>query len=108
MTEKKRPGGDIRRERETKKKQREHLREKLSNQGHIQHINQILSDMMSVEQIEAIQLQKNKVIIDTKLALIKKFLPDLKQVEITGADGDDIKTDNTFTIEVIGATATDS
>lgn len=108
MTEKKRPGGDIRRPREARKKQREDLREKLSTQGHITHINGILDDMMAVEQIEALQLQKNKLIIDTKLALIKKFLPDLKQVEITGENGGDIKTDNTFTIEVIGATASDT
>ncbi len=108
MTEKKRPGGDIRRPREVQKKQRADLRQKLSSQSHISHINKILDNMMEAAQIDAIELQKNKLIIDTKLALIKKFLPDLKQVEITGEVGGDIKTDNKFTIEVIGATPTDT
>jgi len=33
--------------------------------------------------------------------LLRKTLPDLKQVEVTGEDGGAIKTDNKFTIEIV-------
>ena len=63
----------------------EALRKQLANQGHIQHIIEILDELRepSVE-ITSLELQKNKLIIDTKLSLIKKYLPDVKQVEISG------------------------
>jgi hypothetical protein len=85
------------------------IRAKLATGGHIQHVETILTELMDKEvQIDSLGLQRRKLAIDTKLALIKKFLPDLKSVEITGADGGDIKTSNKFTVEVIGAESSDS
>lgn len=86
----------------------DYLREMLASRGHLQHIDTILEELMGDKQIDALELQRKKVVIDTKLALIKKFLPDLKAIEITGAEGGDIKTSNKFTIEVIDAEASDT
>ena len=80
------------------------IRAKLATGGHIQHVETILTELMDKDvQIDSLGLQRRKLAIDTKLALIKKFLPDLKSVEITGADGGDIKTSNKFTVEVVSA-----
>lgn len=59
------------------------LREQLAAQGHVQHVVDLLNKLTEREdEIPALELQKNKLIIDTKLALIKKYLPDTKQVEL--------------------------
>jgi hypothetical protein len=85
------------------------VREKLAMGGHVQHIETILGELMDSElKIDQLGLQRRKLTIDTKLALIKKYIPDLKAVEITGADGGDITTSNKFTVEVIGAESSDS
>lgn len=82
----------IRKPQVAKRIQQDELRERMSNQEHIRHIDVILDEMMATDDMSSTQIQKNKVIIDTKLALIKKYLPDLRQVEITGADGGPVKT----------------
>ena len=88
---------------------KENLRELLSNQKHIEHVDKILNELMDdTVQVDSLGLQRRKLIIDTKLALMKKYIPDLKSVEITGADGGDIETSNKFTIEVVGAASADT
>jgi hypothetical protein len=59
------------------------LREQLAAQGHVQHVVDILTELSEqADEITSLELQKKKLIIDTKLSLIKKYLPDTKQVEL--------------------------
>ena len=83
------------------------MREQLAAQGHVQHVVKLLDDLegLTGDGLNALELQKTKLIIDTKLALIKKYLPDPKQIELTGDDGEDIKIQNKMLIEVVRATA---
>ena len=62
------------------------LREQLAAQGHVQHVVDLLKKVegLTGDELNALELQKNKLVIDTKLALIKKYLPDPKQVELSG------------------------
>ena len=87
----------------------EALREQLSQQGHAQHIIEILDEMREPGvEITSLELQKNKLIIDTKLALMKKYLPDVKQVEITGDPDNPVSVDSKWTIEVVSAESKDT
>ena len=63
----------------------EALREQLSNQGHVQHIVEMLKEIQDLQRdLDSNDLARYKVAIDTKLKLIGKYLPDLKSVEHTG------------------------
>jgi hypothetical protein len=42
--------------------------------------------------MESVEVQRLKAATDTRLALIKKYLPDIKQTELVGEEGADIKT----------------
>ena len=59
------------------------LRDQLSNQGHVQHVVDIVKEVNdpSIE-YDQLMLQRKKLVIDTKLKLINKYLPDVKQQEI--------------------------
>jgi hypothetical protein len=68
-----------------RKIRQEALREQIANQKHEQHIFEILEELREPGvEISSLELQKKKLIIDTKLALLKKYIPDVKQVEISG------------------------
>ena len=72
-----------------KKVRQEALRDQLANGKHVEHVIDLVNKLQEpAEDFSALDLQRNKLIIDTKLALIKKYLPDVKQVEMTGIDGD--------------------
>lgn len=60
------------------------LRDQLSAQGHVQHVVDIL-DKVNDDSIEmdSLTLQRKKLVIDTKLKLIGKYLPDVKVEEFT-------------------------
>ena len=63
----------------------EALREQLSNQGHVQHVVEMLNEIKDLQRdLDSNDLARYKVAIDTKLKLIGKYLPDLKSVEHTG------------------------
>ncbi len=63
----------------------EALREQLSNQGHVQHVVEMLNEIQDLQRdLDSNDLARYKVAIDTKLKLIGKYLPDLKSVEHTG------------------------
>ena len=83
----------------------EALREQLAAQGHHQHVIEILEQTakLSGEELTSLELQKNKFIVDTKLALMKKYLPDVKQVELVGEAGEAIKTGSSFNFIPVGA-----
>ena len=83
----------------------EALREQLAAQGHHQHVIEILEQTaeLSGEELTSLELQKNKFIVDTKLALMKKYLHDVKQVELVGEAGEAIKTVSSFNFIPVGA-----
>ena len=87
-----------------KRIRQEALREQLASQGHVQHVVDMLTELAKPGvEYTSLELQKSKLIIDTKLALIKKYLPDPKQVELSGEDGGAIKTSSTFNFIPVGS-----
>lgn len=63
----------------------EALREQLEKQGHIQHVVDLLEKLSNEEsEVNSDMLQRYKLVIDTKIKLISKYLPDLKSTEIVG------------------------
>lgn len=69
----------------------EALREQLASQGHVQHVIELLGQIGNLDnELDALQLNRLKTVVDTKLALIKKYCPDLKAVEYTGDGGDEL------------------
>ena len=69
----------------------ESLRELLASQGHLQHVIDLCCKLAELDTIlEPSDINRLKIVIDTKLALIKKYLPDLKSTEITGDAGGSI------------------
>jgi hypothetical protein len=68
-----------------KRIRQEALREQLSQGKHVEHVIDMLKNLEEPPKgFKSLDLQRIKVIIDTKLALIKKYLPDPKQVELSG------------------------
>lgn len=66
-----------------RKVRQEALRDQLEAQGHVQHITDILDKVSNLSiELDHLAVQRLKVTIDTKLKLIGKYLPDLKQQEI--------------------------
>ena len=64
------------------------LRELLEKQGHLQHVIVLLDKIQKLEdELDAGELQRLKIVIDTKLKLMNKYIPDLKATEITGEAG---------------------
>ena len=67
----------------------EALRDQLSAQGHLQHVVDLLDKLMddSIE-YDKDALARVKLVLETKLKLINKYLPDPKQIELSGGDGE--------------------
>lgn len=82
----------------------EALRASLEAGGHIQHVINICDELTDLDSpLEVVEVQRLKVVIDTKLKLIGKYLPDTKSVELCNKDGETFKTDNKWTIEIVDA-----
>lgn len=81
----------------------EALREQLSAQGHIQHVIDICAELNELTKpLEAVEVNRKKIVIDTKLKLINKYCPDLKQTELTGPDGGPLQVaDVSFTFNPV-------
>lgn len=81
----------------------------LKNRGLIQQViesNEKLSDL----KIELTQLEVTRIksANDTRMSLVKKYLPDIKQTELVGEEGADIKTVTRVERVIVNATDTDS
>ena len=89
---------------ENKAIRQEALRESLAAGGHIQHVLEICKDLDDLTlEMDGVAVQRKRAVIDTKLKLIGKYLPDTKSVELSNKDGETFKTDNTWKIEVVDA-----
>ena len=82
----------------------EALRESLEAGGHIQHVLDICKDLddLTIE-MDSTAVQRKRAVIDTKMKIIGKYLPDTKSVELSNADGESFKVDTKWTIEVVDA-----
>lgn len=79
---------------------------KLKNLGLLQHVVETATKLADLDQeLDSVQVQRLRAANDSRLALIKKYLPDLKQTELVGEDGDPIKVDNTFKVEFVSASS---
>jgi len=61
------------------------LRKQLAARGHDQHVSDIVEELLKPtdeSKYSKDDLPRLKLVIDTKLALMKKYMPDVKQVEI--------------------------
>lgn len=78
----------------------EALREQLSKQGHLQHVVDNLKKIEDIgkdgQELDSLQIQRLRIANETRLKLLNKYLPDLKQVEaeVSGDMGLTIKVMN--------------
>ena len=87
---------------QNKRIRQEALRESLAAGGHIQHVLDICTDLDDLTiQMEATDIQRKRAVIDAKLKIIGKYLPDTKSVELSNPEGETFKTDNKWTIEIV-------
>ncbi len=82
---------------------RKELVEKLKAGGHIQHVIEIAEKLMDLNQeLEPAEIQRLKAAADIKKGLISKYLPDVKQTELIGDEGNPIEIDQSIQVELIG------
>lgn len=68
-----------------KRIRQENLREQLAAQGHVQHVIDIIDELNDPNIcMDQIDVQRKKIVIDSKIKIIGKYLPDLKAVEVEG------------------------
>lgn len=81
------------------------LREVLSKQ---KHVEQVIVNIKKMEEqgasMDPTELQALRAATDTRLKLVNKYLPDLKQtdIELTGEDGGAIQLDSVFEFVPVG------
>lgn len=73
----------------------EALRQQLIAGGHVQHVIDICEELNDLTiEMDSTAVTRKRAVIDTKLKLISKYLPDVKSVEIKNAEGEEFKTSN--------------
>ena len=87
---------------------REELRRYLSERGKLSHIFDNLEKLedQTIE-MDSVAVARINSANSTRLALLKKYLPDEKSVEIKNADGETFKTDGKWIVEFMNATPKD-
>ena len=83
---------------------REELRRYLSERGKLSYVFDNIEKLedLTVE-LDSVSVGRLSTAINSRLALLKKYLPDEKSVEIKNAEGETFKTDNKWTVEFINA-----
>jgi len=83
-----------------RRERQETLREALAKAKHHEHVVEILDELRDSEQVLTTEMvARLKIVIDTKIKLISKYLPDLKAVEHTGEAGEDLTVQLTLYAE---------
>ena len=73
-----------------RQERRDSLRELLRAQGHEQHILELLEQLRNLdEDLDNVKVQRLSKVIDTKLKLINKYLPDDKEPTDLNLGGQD-------------------
>lgn len=81
----------------------EALRDQLSNQKLVEKVIDSIGKIESLDPespAAAVAITQQRAVIDSRMKLIAKYLPDLKALELTGEGGDSIKLDTVWDIEV--------
>ena len=61
------------------------LREQLEKQGHLQHVLDLTDKLSNLDTpLENVEVQRLKTVIDTKIKLMNKYIPDLRSIELSG------------------------
>jgi len=83
---------------------KEELRRYLSERGKLSHIFDNLEKLedQTIE-MDSVDVARINSANSTRLALLRKYLPDEKSVEIKNADGETFKTDGKWTVEFVNA-----
>ena len=69
----------------------EEYRELLSKQGHLQHVIDICDELNDLTvKLEPLEVTRKSKVIDTKMKLINKYCPDLKNVEVASDGGGEL------------------
>ncbi len=83
---------------------REELRRYLSERGKLSYVFDNIEKLEDLTiELDSISVSRLSTAINSRLALLKKYLPDEKSVEIKNAEGETFKTDNKWTVEFINA-----
>ena len=85
--------------RETK---RSEIIESLKNRGLIQQViesNEKLADLNN--DLSQLEVTRIKSANDTRMALVKKYLPDVKQTELVGEEGGVIEMNHSLVVEFV-------
>tara|TARA_R110000782_G_scaffold248481_2_gene335430 strand:- start:572 stop:880 length:309 start_codon:yes stop_codon:yes gene_type:complete len=87
---------------------REELKRYLAERGKLSYIFDNL-DKLEDETLELdnVMVSRLNSATSTRLALLKKYLPDEKSVELKNAEGESFKTDSKWTVEFVNATPKD-
>lgn len=72
------------------------LREQLREQGHVQHVVELINKIEAAD-CSGADLQRYKTAAELRLKLIAKYIPDLKAIEHSGH----LEIDNTITPETV-------
>jgi hypothetical protein len=89
-------GSGVTRAQENKKIRAEALREQLRAKGLMQHVIETAEKLADLTiPLESNDIQRLKAANDARLALVKKYLPDLKQtdIEVSGPSGGSVNLD---------------
>ncbi len=76
--------------RETK---REEILKSLKTKGLIQKVLDTVDELSDLKiDMDSVKVQRLKAATDVRMALIKKYLPDVKQTELVGEEGGPVET----------------
>ncbi len=80
----------------------EALRDQLSTQGHLQHVLDLLDKLADLNnELESNEIKRLETVINTKLKLINKYLPDEKYIELTQGTDPETGKPKEWTITVV-------
>ena len=83
---------------------REELKRYLAERGKLSYIFDNLEKLEDETlELDGVMVSRLNSANSTRLALLKKYLPDEKSVEIKNAEGEEFKTDGKWTIEFVNA-----
>ena len=83
---------------------REELKRYLAERGKLSYIFDNLEKLEDETlELDGVMVSRLNSANSTRLALLKKYLPDEKSVEIKNAEGEEFKTDSKWVIEFVNA-----
>jgi len=87
---------------------REELKRYLAERGKLSYIFDNLEKLEDETlELDATMVSRLNSANSTRLALLKKYLPDEKSVELKNAEGETFKSDSKWTVEFVNATVED-